>query len=1141
MLPHRGYARDRIARETERARAGACTRSACRSRGWRSRARSAGSRARRRSASRTGRRSPGEALGPLFATYWLRGTAVVPEGWAGSRADLLLDTGGEATLWLGGEPVQGLNSGPRHGPAGGGARRRAPRAASGSRSSSSSPATTCSASARRARGRRRRSRCARCELARFDAGAWQEWNDLEVLRRAGARAGRRPRLGGAAARRAARLHARRRPRAARAAARPPLRRAAPGERDRPRAPRHGVAVAARGDVAQARAHDDHAAAADGRVSRAPLRALAGAALRVARGARARALRPRARGGRARAVDPGRRDVGGARLQPARRASRSRASSSTASAGSRSTSAAAAPSCGCPTCSATRPSSRSSCGSRASTASSRRSSPGTASRRRRATRSPGRGSTGARSSRTSRPPTPTTPRRPCPSCAAAAAAYKDHPRSRHSLLVFGHGDGGGGPTAEMLERLRRMRDLAGLPPSRSCGRRRRSSTTSRPTRGTCGPSSASSTSSTTAAPTRRRRRSSAATGAASGRCRTRRLLDALLRRRPRRRRSSTGCGACCCSTSSTTSCPARASPRSTSAPGPTSRAWSPGADAVAARRARAGRRRARRPSAARRGARWWRGRTGGSCSPSCPACGAGRVMAEPDDRVAARARGRRRGRARERAPARGGRRRRARCAASSTARRGREALAAPGNALRALRGRPGRVGRVGRRPGAPRAARRRARGGAGSRRSAPSRCAPRSPSSVAVGERSRLRQAVRLDAGARRLELHTEVDWQRGPQAAQGRLPARRPRRRGDLRGRVRRGPAADALLHRPRPRPLRGARATAGPTSPSTASAPRCSRTPPTATARAAARCGSRSCARRGCPTRRPTAAATRSPTRCSRTRAAGRTRASWGRRRRSTRRVRWAARRRRPGPGCAVDGRARAPDSVKRAEDGDGLVLRLYEPHGGRGARDGRARPPGAVGAPRGPARGARRARPRCATARSSSPSGRGRSSRCASAVRSPLRAPAGREPPAHLRDRNGGRVGRRADARHGRPPGRVRHRRGAQGSTRDHDHPTAHGRPRTIARAPPGGSRITAACGAPHRRRSVGKWQGPVRRRAPPSPPRAASTASGATATELRREPARQVGEPLGVAVVVPLAEIAPALLGLVEGSGRLPLGER
>ncbi|MEA2293646.1 MAG: alpha-mannosidase, partial [Solirubrobacteraceae bacterium] len=56
---------------------------------------------------------PGAALGPLFATYWLRGTAVVPPGWAGARVDLWVDTGSEATLWLDGRPVAGLNSGPR--------------------------------------------------------------------------------------------------------------------------------------------------------------------------------------------------------------------------------------------------------------------------------------------------------------------------------------------------------------------------------------------------------------------------------------------------------------------------------------------------------------------------------------------------------------------------------------------------------------------------------------------------------------------------------------------------------------------------------------------------------------------------------------------------------------------------------------------------------------------------------------------------------------------------------------------------------------------------------------------------------------------------------------------------------------------
>jgi alpha-mannosidase len=48
---------------------------------------------------------------------------------------------------------------------------------------------------------------------------------------------------------------------------------------------------------------------------------------------------------------------------------------------------------------------------------------------------------------------------------SAQAYKDHDRSRHSLLVFGHGDGGGGPTPEMLETLRRVGDLQGVPRTR----------------------------------------------------------------------------------------------------------------------------------------------------------------------------------------------------------------------------------------------------------------------------------------------------------------------------------------------------------------------------------------------------------------------------------------------------------------------------------------------------------------------------------------------------------------------------------------------------------------------------------------------------------------------------------------------------
>lgn len=42
-------------------------------------------------------------------------------------------------------------------------------------------------------------------------------------------------------------------------------------------------------------------------------------------------------------------------------------------------------------------------------------------------------------------------------------YADADVSRHALMVYGIGDGGGGPGAEHLERLHRIRDLAGLSP------------------------------------------------------------------------------------------------------------------------------------------------------------------------------------------------------------------------------------------------------------------------------------------------------------------------------------------------------------------------------------------------------------------------------------------------------------------------------------------------------------------------------------------------------------------------------------------------------------------------------------------------------------------------------------------------------
>ncbi|MFQ6049374.1 MAG: alpha-mannosidase, partial [Phycisphaerae bacterium] len=45
---------------------------------------------------------------------------------------------------------------------------------------------------------------------------------------------------------------------------------------------------------------------------------------------------------------------------------------------------------------------------------------------------------------------------------ASRAYRERDRSDRWIVVFGHGDGGGGPTTEMLERIRRMGDCEELP-------------------------------------------------------------------------------------------------------------------------------------------------------------------------------------------------------------------------------------------------------------------------------------------------------------------------------------------------------------------------------------------------------------------------------------------------------------------------------------------------------------------------------------------------------------------------------------------------------------------------------------------------------------------------------------------------------
>ena len=254
--------------------------------------------------------------------------------------------------------------------------------------------------------------------------------------------------------------------------------------------------------------------------------------------------------------------------------------------------------------------------------------------------------------------------------------------------------------------------------------------------------------------------------------------------------------------------------------------------------------------------------------------------------------------------------------------------------RALRGPPDRLRGVGPRPVPSRDARATARRRTQRRgRRAPTRCGPSSPFERPIGGASRMRQVVRLDAGAARLEFHCAIDWREERRALKVALPGRRARAARDLRDAVRRGRAPDALLDAPRRSPSTRSPATASPTSPSTASASRCSRPRPTAgrslgsemrmtllrsprwpdprRRRRRARAGLRDL-----PARRRLAGGRRDRGGAALQRAAAARRREPRRRARSSRPTR---------PALLID-------TVKRAEDSDALIVRLYEAHGGRG-----------------------------------------------------------------------------------------------------------------------------------------------------------------------------------------------------------------
>jgi alpha-mannosidase len=117
-----------------------------------------------------------ERLGPLWATYWLRATATVPEAWAGSRVDLIWETGTESTLWLDGRPAQGLVTGQYDRPVA-----ALVRSAQGGERVDAEIELACNAYFGAGEDTSTPAELRRAEIARFDAHAWQLLHDFRVL------------------------------------------------------------------------------------------------------------------------------------------------------------------------------------------------------------------------------------------------------------------------------------------------------------------------------------------------------------------------------------------------------------------------------------------------------------------------------------------------------------------------------------------------------------------------------------------------------------------------------------------------------------------------------------------------------------------------------------------------------------------------------------------------------------------------------------------------------------------------------------------------------------------------------------------------------------------------------------------------
>ena len=149
---------------------------------WWSPGLSTASASRRPSSSTTDPAGLGDRFGPLWATYWFRVAATVPEDWSGERVDLLWVSHSEATLWMDGAPLQGLNTSPD------GARPSAMvlASAAGGERLDLRVELACNGLF----GELPRPYAAlepvvldRCQIARFDERAWRLHHDFDVLRR----------------------------------------------------------------------------------------------------------------------------------------------------------------------------------------------------------------------------------------------------------------------------------------------------------------------------------------------------------------------------------------------------------------------------------------------------------------------------------------------------------------------------------------------------------------------------------------------------------------------------------------------------------------------------------------------------------------------------------------------------------------------------------------------------------------------------------------------------------------------------------------------------------------------------------------------------------------------------------------------